>query len=218
MAKSIKAGVILIFLSLFILVVIAAPKMPTEFCYTALITSGEFFQEIRHYQSDNRVRQVVRSMDFQPSVTIIRPDLSVIWIFDEGATEYSESPYDPKLTPEIFSFDLPDSSVIKRKTMGREKILGYDTIKTRLTDLTVPEWEAFIWNASQLGGLTLKKMEQVINDGEVIFKLSVEITEIEVKPIPKEYFELPEGMTLVEDGLQPKTDIWENEFLPELHY
>lgn len=223
MARSIKIGLFIVFFSFFSLCmaatfrVTAAFQIPAEYYYRAVITSGEFSQEIQHYQSGDLIRQEVTTPGFPASITIFRPDLAVIWIYDEGAAEYSASPYDPRLIPEIFSFDLAESSNINRKNLGKEKILGYTTEKIRITDPTMPEWEVYIWNAPKLGELTLKKLERVTNNGRIVSELLVEVTQIKVKPIPQEKFELPEGMTLVE-GLPSKIEDWDEEFIPDFHY
>lgn len=223
MAKSIKRGLCLVLFLVFSLFPAAAPRttatseIPAEFYYRALITSGEFSQEIQHYQSGELIRQVVTTPGFPPSVTIFRPDLAVIWIYDEGGAEYSASPYDPHLIPEIFALDLTESSSIKRQNLGNEKILGYNTTKTRITDPSMPEWEVYIWSASKLGGMTLKKLERVTNNGKIVSELLVEVKEIKVGSIPLQHFQLPPGMNLVE-GLSPKTIDWEEEFLPDFHY
>ncbi|HHU50656.1 MAG TPA: hypothetical protein GXZ36_02360 [Firmicutes bacterium] len=223
MAKSMKRGLCLLLFLVFLFLPATAPRsaatpqLPAEFYYRALITSGEFSQEIQHYQSGEFIRHVVTTPGFSPSVTIFRPDLAVIWIYDEGGAEYSASPYDPRLIPEIFALELVESSSIKRQNLGHERILDYNTTKIRITDPSMPEWEVYIWNASKLGGMTLKKLERVTNNGKIVSELLVEVKEIKINPIPPEYFQLPPGMTLVE-GLSPKAIEWDEDFLPDIHY
>ena len=219
MAKSMKRGLCLSS-SLFFFLPPLRHGRPQLHSFLRNSTTGAYYHDpVKKFSTINRefIRHVVTTPGFSPSVTIFRPDLAVIWIYDEGGAEYSASPYDPRLIPEIFALELVESSSIKRQNLGHERILDYNTTKIRITDPSMPEWEVYIWNASKLGGMTLKKLERVTNNGKIVSELLVEVKEIKINPIPPEYFQLPPGMTLVE-GLSPKAIEWDEDFLPDIHY
>ena len=169
-------------------------EKPGNFFYHATVTSGDYFQEIRHHQSGDLIRQVIYAPPFPPTVTIVRPDLDVIWYFDEGGWEYFSSPYYPVLVANILDLEVANSEELIWEVTGVETILGYECEITRCTNPVAPSWEVTLWLSPELGGFPLKKRERIIEEGTIISEILVEIKEFSTEPVPPEYFVLPSDL------------------------
>ena len=77
----------------------ASPALPAEFSYYALITSEDYFQEIRHYQANELIRQVIYASPFPPTVTIIRQTSASSGFLTKGDGSILLRPILPCLSP-----------------------------------------------------------------------------------------------------------------------
>ncbi|NLY89974.1 MAG: hypothetical protein GX085_10255 [Firmicutes bacterium] len=178
----------------------ASPVLPAEFSYYALISSEDYFQEIRHYQANELIRQVIYASPFPPTVTIARPDLDLIWFFDEGGWEYFSSPYSPMLVANVLDLEVEAADQLVSETLGTQEILGYNCEVIRFRNPVTPGWEVTLWKAPELGHFSLKKLERIVKGGVVISEILVEVIDFNVGPIPPEYFELPPDLIPAEDS------------------
>ena len=178
----------------------ASPALPAEFSYYALITSEDYFQEIRHYQANELIRQVIYASPFPPTVTIIRPDLGLIWFFDEGGWEYFTSPYSPMLVANVLDLEVEAADQLISETLGTQEVLGYKCEVFRYRNPVTPGWEVTLWRAPELGYFPLKKLERIVKGRVIISEILVEVIELNIGPIPPEYFELPPGLIPAENG------------------
>jgi len=178
----------------------ASPGLPAEFSYYALVTSEDYFQEIRHYQANDLIRQVIYASPFPPTVTIVRPDLNLIWFFDEGGWEYFTSPYSPMLVANVLDLEVEAADQLVGETLGKQKILGYECEIHRFRNPVTPGWEVTLWKAPELGSFPLKKQERIVKGGVIISEIVVEVLEFNIGPVPPEYFELPPDLIPAEDS------------------
>ncbi len=177
----------------------ATGDKPVNFSYHASVTSGNYFQEIRHFQSGDLIRQVIYAPPFPPTVTIVRPDLDIIWYFDEGGWEYFSTPYYPVLVADILDLEVANAEELIWEIIGEETILGYKCEITRCTNPAVPSWEVTLWLSPELGGFPLQKRERIFREETVISEILVEIKEFSLEPVPPEYFELPADLIPAEE-------------------
>lgn len=206
----------------------ASSALPAEFSYYALVTSEDYFQEIRHYQANELIRQVIYASSFPPTVTIVRPDLDLIWFFDEGGWEYFTSPYSSMLVANVLDLEVEADQLVS-ETLGKQEILGYDCEVFRFRNPVTPGWEVTLWKAPELGYFPLKKLERIVKGGVIISEILVEVIDFNIGPIPPEYFELPPDLIpaennwegeksspeAVDDGLVPPDDIPLDDISPD---
>ena len=152
----------------------ASSALPAEFSYYALVTSEDYFQEIRHYQANELIRQVIYASPFPPTVTIVRPDLDLIWFFDEGGWEYFTSPYSSMLVANVLDLEVEADQLVS-ETLGKQEILGYDCEVFRFRNPVTPGWEVTLWKAPELGYFPLKKLERIVKGGVIISEILVEV-------------------------------------------
>ena len=105
---------------------------------------------------------------FPPTVTIVRPDLNLIWFFDEGGWEYFTSPYSPMLVANVLDLEVEAADQLVGETLGKQKILGYDCEIFRYRNPVTPGWEVTLWKAPELGYFPLKKLERIVKGGVII--------------------------------------------------
>ena len=191
---------IFVIILLFPLDSLASATLPAEFSYYALISSEDYFQEIRHYQANDLIRQVIYASPFPPTVTIVRPDLELIWFFDEGGWEYFTSPYSSMLVANVLDLEVDEADQLVCETLGTQKILGHNCEILRFRNPVTPGWEVTLWKAPELGHFPLKKLERVVKGGIALSEILVEVIEFNTGPIPPEYFELPSDLVPAENN------------------
>ena len=133
--------------------------------------------------SDGKQRQEFTDERGQ-TITIVRPDLKVVWVILPGQGNYMEMPLTTKLPGQFIQ--IPPQAVGKR-LVGQERLNGYDTEKY---EVSVPigrglEKQTY-WVAVKLGlPIKMESRER---------RFSLEYNRIREEKVPDRQFNLPPGV------------------------
>jgi hypothetical protein len=133
--------------------------------------------------SDGKMRQEFADERGQ-TITIVRPDLKVVWLILPGQGSYMEIPLTTKLPGQFIQ--IPPQAVGKR-LVGQERLNGYDTEKF---EISVPVGRGLekqtYWVAAKLGlPIKMECRER---------QFSLEYKSIREEKVPEQRFNLPPGL------------------------
>ncbi len=167
---------------LLLMLAIPALAAAAQFSAAMLIKDGDRVAPGRIFVQDGKMRQEFNDAEGQ-TITIVRPDLKVVWFIMPREQTYVEMPLKKKLPGQFLQ--LPDQTLAKRP-VGKETVNGYEAEKYQVTvqEGGVPEIQTF-WVATKLG--TPVKMTS--RSG----KFSLEYQNIKEGPQPDRLFALPPG-------------------------
>lgn len=126
---------------------IALPVGAAQFSATMMIKDGEKLMPGRIFVQDGKMRQEFSDAEGQ-TVTIVRPDLKVVWIILPREQTYAELPLKLKLPGQFIQ--IPPDALSKR-LLGKETVNGYEAEKYEFTVRTAggPERQT-VWLAAKL--------------------------------------------------------------------
>ncbi len=167
-----------------LLVVLLMPTMAwgAEFSAQMIVKDGHKVFPGKIYACDGKMRQEFVD-ERGETVTIVRPDKKVVWIFMPPHRTYLEMPLAPRLPGQFIQ--IPPQAIHKR-LVGHDLIAGYETDKYQVS---VPEARRIeiqdYWVAPKLG--VPIKMECRARH------FSLEYKDIKVGKVSDNLFELPKG-------------------------
>lgn len=133
-----------------LLITLAMPTMATAGQFSALmmIKDGDKVLSGKIFVQDDKMRQEFSDAGGQ-TVTIVRPDLKVIWIIIPLKRAYAEMPLKKKLPGQFIQ--IPPDALSKRPA-GKETVNGYEAEKYEVTVKSGggPERQT-VWLAPKLG-------------------------------------------------------------------
>jgi len=133
--------------------------------------------------SDGKMRQEFADERGQ-TITIVRPDLKVIWVILPRQRSYMEIPLTKKLPGQFIQIPL---QVVGKRLVGQERLNGYDTEKY---EVSVPVGRGLekqtYWVATKLGlPIKMECRER---------QFSLEYRSIKEEKVPERVFNLPPGL------------------------
>jgi hypothetical protein len=167
-----------------LLLVLMMPTMAwgAEFSAQMIVKDGHKTFPGKIYVCNGKMRQEFVD-DRGKTVTIVRPDKKVIWIFMPPHLTYLEMPLTQRLPGQFIQ--IPPQAIHKR-LVGHDLIAGYETDKYQVS---VPEGRRIeiqdYWVAPKLG--VPIKMECRVRH------FSLEYKDIKLGKVPDRLFELPKG-------------------------
>jgi len=155
-----------------------------EFSASMLVKDDAKIMPGKIQVSNGKMRQEFTDERGQ-TITIVRPDLKVIWVILPLQGSYMEMPLTPKLPGQFIQ--IPPVTVGKR-LVGQEKLNGYDTDKY---EVSVPvgrgQEKQTYWVAAKLGlAIKMECRER---------RFSLEYQSIREEKVPERRFDLPPGVT-----------------------
>ena len=137
-----------LFFILPLLFMLAGTAGAAQFSATMMIKDGEKLMPGKIFVQDGRMRQEFNDVEGQ-TVTIVRPDLKVIWIILPRERAYAELPLRGKLPGQFIQ--IPPDALSKR-LVGKETVNGYEAEKYEVTLRrgSAPERQT-VWLATKLG-------------------------------------------------------------------
>ncbi len=162
--------------------ILAGSTAAAQFSAAMLIKDGDRVAPGRIFVQDGKMRQEFNDAEGQ-TITIVRPDLKVVWFIMPREQTYVEMPLKKKLPGQFLQ--IPDQALAKRP-VGKETVNGYEAEKYQVTvrEGGLPEIQNF-WVATKLG--TPVKMTS--RSG----KFSLEYQNIKEGSQPDRLFALPPG-------------------------
>lgn len=134
--------------SLPLLFLLAGAAGAAQFSATMMIKDGEKLMPGKICVQDGKLRQEFNDLEGQ-TVTIVRPDLKVIWIILPREQAYAELPLRGKLPGQFIQ--IPPDALSKR-LVGKETVNGYETEKYEVTMRGGSGLEKqTVWLAAKLG-------------------------------------------------------------------
>jgi len=168
-----------------LLLVLTVPGMAwgAEFSAQMLVKDDAKTMPGKIYVSDGKMRQEFVDEGGQ-TITIVRPDLKVVWVILPRQGSYMEIPLTTKLPGQFIQ--IPPQAVGKRP-VGQERLNGYDTEKY---EVNVPIGRSLekqtYWVAAKLGlPIKMECRER---------QFSLEYKSIREEKVPDRQFNLPPGL------------------------
>jgi hypothetical protein len=180
--KSADLGVWLLVLA-FMAGLAAYGQPPRDFSADQVVLSeGKVLDAMKLYVSGQKTRSDMNALG--GLITIIRRDLRVSWTLMPQSKAYYEKP----LTAEELKMPLGAiPNEISRERIGRERVLGYDCTKYRISYGSPQGTQtALAWHADALGMPVRMEMPNVMTS---------ELRNIQIRPQPAALFEIPAGYT-----------------------
>ena len=133
--------------------------------------------------SDGKMRQEFADERGQ-TITIVRPDLKVIWVILPRQRSYMEIPLTKKLPGQFIQIPL---QVVGKRLVGQERLNGYDTEKYEVSVPVGRRLEKQVyWVAPKLGlPIKMECRER---------QFSLEYRSIKEEKVPDRLFNLPPGL------------------------
>jgi len=125
MKKSFKK----ISVGLLMLLMIAGPAAAAQFAAEMMIKDGDRFVPAKIYVQDGKMRQEFNDQAGQ-TITIVRPDMKVVWIILPQERAYAELPLGRKLPGQFIQ--IPADALSKR-LVGKETVNGYESERYEVT-------------------------------------------------------------------------------------
>ncbi len=153
-----------------------------QFSATMLIKDGEKLMPGKICVQEGKMRQEFSDAEGQ-TVTIVRPDLKVVWIILPREQAYAELPLGGKLPGQFIQ--IPPDAASKR-LVGQETVNGYEAEKYEFTVRTGGGSESqTVWLAAKLGA-PVKMISRARN-------FSIEYKSIKEEVQADRLFNLPTG-------------------------
>jgi hypothetical protein len=168
-----------------LLLVLAAPGLAwgAEFSAQMQVKDGVKTIPGKIYVQDGKMRQEFADVEGQ-TITIVRPDLKVVWMILSRQRSYMEMPLKLKVPGQFIQ--IPPQA-LGRLLVGKERLNGYDTDKIQVSIPGPPGMEIqTFWIAPKLG-LPIK-MECKARE------FSLEYKSIKEEKVPDRLFNLPPGL------------------------
>ena len=170
---------------LWLLLILAVPggTWGAEFSASMLVKDDAKIMPGKIQVSNGKLRQEFTDERGQ-TITIVRPDLKVVWLILPGRGSYMEIPLTTKLPGQFIQ--IPPQAVGKRQ-VGQERLNGYDTEKF---EVSVPVGRGLekqtYWVAAKLGlPIKMECRER---------QFSLEYQSIREEKVPDRRFNLPPGL------------------------
>jgi hypothetical protein len=171
-----------------LLLLLAVPGVArgAEFSALMLVTDGAKSMPGKIYVSNGKMRQEFLDKTGQ-TITIVRPDLKVVWVILPWQRIYMEMPLTIKLPGQFIQ--IPPQALHKRR-VGQERLNGYDTEKY---EVSVPVGRGLekqtYWVAVTLGlPIKMECRER---------RFSLEYQRLREGKVPDRLFNLPPGVQKV---------------------
>ncbi len=162
--------------------ILAGSAAAAQFSAQMMIKDGEKVVPGRIYVQDGKMRQEFSDAEGQ-TITVVRPDLKIIWVILPWERTYLEMPLKKKLPGQFIQ--IPNEALSKR-LVGKEMVNGYETEKYEVTVRGGGGLEKqTIWLATKLG-TPVKLVSKERN-------FSMEYKDIKETPQPERLFNLPPG-------------------------
>ncbi len=168
---------------LLLLLTVPGVAWGAEFSASMLVKDDAKVMPGKIYVHDGKMRQEFLDEKGQ-TITIVRPDLKVVWVILPQQGSYMEIPLTKKLPGQFLQ--LPPQAVGKRP-VGQERLNGYDTEKY---EVSVPVGRGLekqtYWVAAKLGlPIKMECRER---------QFSLEYQSIREEKVPDRRFALPPGL------------------------
>jgi hypothetical protein len=176
-------GLRLMFLGLLLILAVPAAAWGAEFSASMLVKDDAKIMPGKIQVSNGKMRQEFTDERGQ-TITMVRPDLKVIWVILPGQGTYMEMPLTARLPGQFIQ--IPPQASGKR-LVGQERLNGYDTEKF---EVTVPVGRGLekqtYWVAAKLGlPIKMECRER---------QFSLEYKSIREEKVPDRQFNLPPGL------------------------
>lgn len=169
----------------FLLLILAGPGMArgAEFSASMLVKDDAKIMPGKIQVTNGKLRQEFTDERGQ-TITIVRPDLKVVWVILPFQGSYVEMPLTTKLPGQFIQ--IPPGAVGKR-LVGHEQLNGYDTEKYELSVPVGRRLEKQVyWVAPKLGlPIKMECRER---------QFSLEYRSIREEKVPDRLFNLPPGL------------------------
>jgi len=171
------------FLGLLLILTVPGVAWGAEFSASMLVKDDAKIMPGKIQVSDGKLRQEFADERGQ-TITIVRPDLKVVWVILPRQRSYMEIPLTTKLPGQFIQ--IPPQAVGKR-LVGQERLNGYDTEKY---EVSVPVGRGLekqtYWVAVKLGlPIKMECRER---------QFSLEYKSIREEKVPDRLFALPPGL------------------------
>ena len=176
-------GLRLMFLGLLLILAVPGAAWGAEFSASMLVKDDAKIMPGKIQVSNGKLRQEFTDERGQ-TITIVRPDLKVVWVILPLQGSYMEMPLTAKLPGQFIQ--IPPRAVGKR-LVGQERLNGYDTEKY---EVSVPVGRGLekqtYWVAAKLGlPIKMECRER---------QFSLEYKSIREEKVPDRQFNLPPGL------------------------
>ncbi len=177
------AGILLGFWWLLLIPAVSGTAWGAEFSALMMVKDGAKVMPGMIYVRDGKMRQEFLD-ERGETITIVRPDLRVVWVIIPKDRSYMELPLKPKLPGQFIQIPLV---AVQKRLVGQERVNGFETDKY---EVKVPmgrhlENQTF-WVCPKLG-LPIKMVCRRRH-------YSVEYKNIRVGHVPEKLFALPPGL------------------------
>lgn len=172
-----------LWLGLLLILTVPGGAWGAEFSASMLVKDDAKIMPGKIQVSDGKQRQEFTDERGQ-TITIVRPDLKVVWVILPGQGNYMEMPLTTKLPGQFIQ--IPPEATGKR-LVGQERLNGYDTEKY---EVSVPVGRGLekqtYWVAVKLGlPIKMESRER---------RFSLEYNRIREEKVPDRQFNLPPGV------------------------
>ncbi len=171
------------FLGLLLILAVPAVAWGAEFSASMLVKDDAKIMPGKIQVSNGKLRQEFTDERGQ-TITIVRPDLKVVWVILPLQGSYMEMPLTTKLPGQFIQ--IPPRAVGKR-LVGQERLNGYDTEKYEVSVPVSRHMEKQVyWVAAKLGlPIKMECRER---------RFSLEYKSIREEKVPDRRFNLPPGV------------------------
>ena len=114
---------------LLMLLAISGPAAAAQFSAVMMIKDGDRLVPAKIYVQDGKMRQEFNDQQGQ-TITIVRPDMKVVWIILPWERAYAELPLGRKLPGQFIQIPV---DALSKRLVGKEMVNGYEAEKYEVT-------------------------------------------------------------------------------------
>jgi len=112
-----------------LLTILSGSAAAAQFSAVMMIKDGDRLVPAKIYVQDGKMRQEFNDEQGQ-TITIVRPDMKVVWIILPGERAYAELPLGRKLPGQFIQIPV---DALSKRLVGKETVNGYEAEKYEVT-------------------------------------------------------------------------------------
>jgi len=112
-----------------LLTILSGPAAAAQFSAVMTIKDGDRFVPAKIYVQDGKMRQEFNDEAGQ-TITIVRPDMKVVWIILPRERAYTELPLGRKLPGQFIQIPI---DALSKRLVGKETVNGYESERYEVT-------------------------------------------------------------------------------------
>jgi hypothetical protein len=114
---------------LLVLLTISGPAAAAQFSAVMMVKDGDRLVPAKIYVQDGKMRQEFND-EVGQTITIVRPDMKVVWIILPRERAYAELPLGRKLPGQFIQIPV---DALSKRLVGKETVNGYEAEKYEVT-------------------------------------------------------------------------------------